>query len=219
MNFLAHLYLSGDNVDIRLGNFIGDHVKGRLLSRYPDGVQKGIFLHRAIDFYTDTHPATFEVRQLFREGYRKYSGVVVDVFFDHFLARYWGTFSPFPLKNFTRKFYYQMVLRYRELPKTIRNFLPFLIQSNRLYSYHRIEGVEQTLRIMSNVTSLPDRTDFAIETLTYNYSFIRDQFLLFFPDLIDFVRDDYNVIPSGWEEGLIQSGAIELKENEEEDGE
>jgi acyl carrier protein phosphodiesterase len=219
MNFLAHLYLSGDNVDVRLGNFIGDHVKGRLLGRYPDGVQKGIFLHRAIDFYTDTHPATFEVRQLFREGYRKYSGVVVDVFFDHFLARYWGTFSPFPLKGFTRKFYYQMVLRYRELPKTIRNFLPFLIQSNRLYSYHRIEGVEQTLRIMSNVTSLPDRTDFAIETLTYNYSFIRDQFLLFFPDLIDFVRDDYNVIPSGWEEGLIQSGAIELKENEEEDSE
>ncbi len=219
MNFLAHLYLSGDNVDVRLGNFIGDHVKGSLLGRYPDGVQKGIFLHRAIDFYTDTHPATFEVRQLFREGYRKYSGVVVDVFFDHFLARYWGTFSPYPLKGFTRKFYYQMVLRYRELPKTIRNFLPFLIQSNRLYSYHRIEGVEQTLRIMSNVTSLPDKTDFAIETLTYNYSFIRDQFLLFFPDLIDFVRDDYNVLPSGWEDGLIQSGAIELKENEEEDSE
>lgn len=219
MNFLAHLYLSGDNVDTRLGNFIGDHVKGSSLSRYSDGIQKGIFLHRAIDFYTDTHPATFEVRQLFREGYRKYSGVVVDVFFDHFLARYWGTFSPFPLKGFTRKFYYQMVLRYRELPKTIRNFLPFLIQTNRLYSYHRIEGVEQTLRIMSNVTSLPDKTEFAIETLMYNYSFIRDQFLLFFPDLIDFVRDDYNVIPSGWEDGLIQSGAIELKENKEEDSE
>lgn len=219
MNFLAHLYLSGDNVDVRLGNFIGDHVKGRSLGRYTDGVQKGIFLHRAIDFYTDTHPATFEVRQLFREGYRKYSGVVVDVFFDHFLARYWGTFSPFPLKGFTRKFYYQMILRYRELPRAIRNFLPFLIQSNRLYSYHKIEGVEQTLKIMSNVTSLPDKTSFAIETLSYNYSFIRDQFLLFFPDLIDFVRDDYNVLPSGWEEGLIQSGAIELKENEEEDGE
>lgn len=219
MNFLAHLYLSGDNVDTRLGNFIGDHVKGRSLGRYTDGIQKGIFLHRAIDFYTDTHPATFEVRQLFREGYRKYSGVVVDVFFDHFLARYWGTFSPFPLKGFTRKFYYQMILRYRELPKAIRNFLPFLIQSNRLYSYHKIEGVEQTLKIMSNVTSLPDKTNFAIETLTYNYSFIRDQFLLFFPDLIDFVRDDYNVLPSGWEEGLVQSGAIELKENEEEDGE
>ena len=130
-------------MDTRMGNFIGDYVKGRSLERYPDGVQKGIFIHRAIDFYTDTHPATFEVRQLFREGYRKYAGVVVDVFFDHFLARYWATFSPFPLKGFTRKFYYQMVLRYRELPKRVRNVLPSLIQSNRLYSYHKVEGVEQ----------------------------------------------------------------------------
>jgi acyl carrier protein phosphodiesterase len=202
-----------------MGNFIGDFVKGRGLSVYPDVIQKGIFLHRAIDFYTDTHPATFEVRQLFRQGYRKYSGVVVDVFFDHFLARYWGTFSPYPLRGFTRKFYYQMVLRYRELPNSVRTLLPMLIQSNRLYSYHKIEGVEQALQIMSRVTSLPDKTEFAIETLNYHYSFIRDQFLIFFPDLIEFVKEDYNIVPSGWEETLVQAGTIELKENEEEDSE
>lgn len=219
MNFLAHLYLSGDNVDTRMGNFIGDYVKGRSLERYPDGVQKGIFIHRAIDFYTDTHPATFEVRQLFREGYRKYAGVVVDVFFDHFLARYWATFSPFPLKGFTRKFYYQMILRYRELPKKVRGVLPLLIQTNRLYSYHKVEGVEQTLQIMSRVTSLPDRTEFAIETLMYNYSFIRDQFLIFFPDIIDYIEEEYNIVPSGWDEGLVKAGAIELKEDKEEDSE
>ncbi len=219
MNFLAHLYLSGDNVDIRMGNFIGDYVKGRSLERYQDGVQKGIFIHRAIDFYTDNHPATFEVRQLFREGYRKYAGVVVDVFFDHFLARYWATFSPFPLKGFTRKFYYQMILRYRELPSKVRVVLPLLIQTNRLYSYHKIEGMEQTLQIMSRVTSLPDRTEFAIETLLYNYSFIRDQFLIFFPDIIDYIKEEYNIVPSGWDGGLIKPGAIELKENKEEDSE
>lgn len=215
MNFLAHLYLSGDNVDIRTGNFIGDYVKGRQLERYPDGVQKGIFIHRAIDFYTDTHPATFEVRQLFREGYRKYAGVVVDVFFDHFLARYWATFSPFPLRGFTRKFYYQMVLRYRELPKKVKGVLPLLIQTNRLYSYHTIEGMRSALEIMSEVTSLPDQTDFAIETLRNNYSFIRDQFLIFFPDIIDYVKEEYNISPSGWDHTLLKSGAIELKENEE----
>jgi len=218
MNFLAHLYLSGDNVDVRMGNLIGDFVKGRSLGRYPDGVQKGIFLHRAIDFYTDTHPATFEVRQLFRQGYRKYAGVVVDVFFDHFLARYWGTFSPYPLRGFTRKFYYQMALRYRELPKSVRNLLPLLIQTDRLYSYHKVEGVESALQIMSRVTSLPDETKFAIETLNYHYSYIRDQFLIFFPDLIDFVKVDYNIVPAGWKEELVQTGAIELKENEEENG-
>lgn len=219
MNFLAHLYLSGDNVDTRMGNFIGDYVKGRYLDHYADGVQKGIFIHRAIDFYTDTHPATFEVRQLFREGYRKYAGVVVDVFFDHFLARYWATFSPFPLKGFTRKFYYQMILRYRDLPMKVRVVLPLLIQTNRLYSYHKVEGVEQTLQIMSRVTSLPDRTEFAIETLMYNYSFIRDQFLIFFPDIIDYIREEYNTVPSGWDGGLVKAGAIELKEDKEEDSE
>ncbi|MDY0200519.1 MAG: ACP phosphodiesterase [Bacteroidales bacterium] len=219
MNFLAHLYLSGDNVEIRMGNFMGDFVKGRSLGRYPDTIQKGIYLHRAIDFYTDTHPATFEVRQLFRQGYRKYAGVVVDVFFDHFLARYWGTFSPYPLRGFTRKFYYQLVLRYRELPKAVRTLLPLLIQSDRLYYYHKIEGVENTLQIMSRVTSLPDETKFAIETLNYHYSYIRDQFLIFFPDLIEFVKHDYNVIPSGWQEDLVQSGTIKLKENKEEDSE
>jgi acyl carrier protein phosphodiesterase len=219
MNFLAHLYLSGDDVDLRLGNFIGDHVKGRYLSRYSDGIQKGIFLHRAIDFYTDNHPATAEVRMLFREGYRKYAGVVVDVFFDHFLARYWATFSPFPLKNFARKFYYQMVQRYRELPKEVRAFLPFIIQSNRLYTYHSIEGVRRTMEIMSSSTSLPNRTDFAIETLTENYSFIRDQFLIFFPEIIEHVKKEFGVTPSGWEADLIAPRAIELKENEEEYGE
>lgn len=218
MNYLAHLYLSGDNVDTRMGNFIGDYVKGRLLDRYPDGVQKGIFIHRAIDYYTDTHPATFEVRQLFREGYGKYSGVVVDVFFDHFLARYWATFSPYPLKGFTRKFYYQMVLRYRELPRKVRGVLPLIIQFNRLYSYHTIDGMQDALEIMSRVTSLPDSTHFAIETLKREYAFIRDQFMIFFPDIINFVKEEYNIVPSGCNNILFKPGAVELKENKEEDG-
>jgi acyl carrier protein phosphodiesterase len=217
MNFLAHLYLSGDNVDIRLGNFIGDQVKGRYLNRYSDGVQKGIFIHRAIDYFTDNHPATHDVRILFREGYRKYAGVVVDVFFDHFLARYWPTFSPYPLKGFAQKFYYQMVQRYRELPPSVKSFLPFLIQSNRLHSYYKVQGVERTLTIMSSVTSLPNRTEFAIETLKNEYPFIREKFQIFFPDLINYVIKEYGIYPSGWENGLILPGTIEFKENEEED--
>jgi hypothetical protein len=79
--------------------------------------------------------------------------------------------------------------------------------------------MEQTLQIMSRVTSLPDRTEFAIETLLYNYSFIRDQFLIFFPDIIDYIKEEYNIVPSGWNGGLIKPGTIELKENKEEDSE
>lgn len=213
MNYLAHLYLSGDNVDTRMGNFIGDYVKGRLLDRYPDGVRKGIHMHRAIDYYTDTHQATFNIRQLFRKGYGKYSGVVVDVFYDHFLAKYWESFSPYPLKGFTRKFYYQMILRYRELPRKVRGVLPLLIQTNRLYSYHTIAGMQDALEIMSRVTSLPDSTEFAIETLRDEYAYIRDQFADFFPDMIRFISDEYGVLPSGWNGLLLESGAIQLQEN------
>lgn len=219
MNFLAHLYLSGDDVDIRLGNFIGDHVKGRYLSRYSDGIQRGIFLHRAIDYYTDNHPETYEFRLLFREGYGKYAGVVTDIFYDHFLARYWASFSPYPLKNFTRKFYYQMVQRYRELPKTVRSILPFIIQSNRLYAYHSIEGVRRTMEIMSSSTSLPNSTDFAIDTLTRNYDIIRKHFEIFLPDIIEYIRKEYGIVPSGWSPDLIAPGTIELKEYKEEDSE
>lgn len=215
MNFLAHLYLSGDDVDIRLGNFIGDHVKGRITDSYSPGVQKGIRLHRSIDYYTDTHPATKDVILLFREGYRKYSGVVVDVFFDHFLARYWASFSPYPLKKFTREFYFQMVQRYRYLPRSMWNFLPLLIQSNRLYSYNTVEGVGNTIEVMSRVTSLPDRTKFALDTLNNHYGFIRERFLTFFPDMILHARDEYGILPSGWGDRLIHSSAIELKEDEE----
>ena len=215
MNFLAHLYLSGDNVDVRLGNFIGDHVKGRIFDHYSPGIQKGIKLHRAIDYFTDTHPATRDVIELFREGYRKYSGVVVDVFFDHFLARYWASFSPYPLKKFTREFYYQMVQRYRDLPQGVKLFLPLLIQSNRLYSYNTVEGVGRTIEVMSRVTSLPNRTQFAVDTLNRHYSFIREQFLILFPEMIQHVKDEYGVLPSGWGDRLIHPSAIELKEDKE----
>ncbi|HPX06218.1 MAG TPA: ACP phosphodiesterase, partial [Tenuifilaceae bacterium] len=108
MNFLAHLYLSGDNVHVRLGNFIGDHVKGKAFTHYPPDVQKGILMHRAIDSFTDNHLATAESKRLLRSGYGKYAGVVVDVFYDHLLASNWSNFSPFPLRGFTRGFYYQM---------------------------------------------------------------------------------------------------------------
>lgn len=219
MNFLAHLYLSGDDVDIRLGNFIGDHVKGRFLSRYSDGVQRGIFLHRAIDYFTDNHTCTSDIKQHFREGYGKYAGVVVDIFYDHFLAHYWGSFSPYPLKNFTRKFYYQMVQRYRELPRSARNILPFIIQSNRLYTYHSIDGIRKTMEIMSRTTSLPDQTDYAISTLLENYIEIRTQFQQFIFDIIDYIEREHGIVPSGYNRKLIAPGAIELKEYKEEDGE
>lgn len=193
MNLLAHLYLSGHDADIRMGNFIGDYVKGNGLNGFTGGVRQGILLHRAIDAFTDSHPAARICSNLLREGYGRYSRVVADVIFDHFLAVDWGQYSASGLKPFTRHFYYQMVLRYNQLPPPVRRFLPFMIKSNRLYSYGTREGLGRALEIMSSVTSLPNRASYALDVLSENYSTMRSQFHLLFGDLIRTVQTEHGI--------------------------
>lgn len=193
MNFLAHLYLSGSDVNIRLGNFIGDYVKGSNLDAYPHSVQKGIRLHRAIDLFTDTHSATHVCIELLRPGYGKYAGVVVDMLFDHVLAREWEKYSTEDLKSFTKKFYLQMLQHYMLLPERPKKFLPFMIQSNRLYSYRTLTGVKRAIEIMSNVTSLPDKSEYFVEVLSNNYPLISEQFHILFPEITSFVAKDFDI--------------------------
>jgi acyl carrier protein phosphodiesterase len=91
MNFLAHLHLSGNNPNIMLGNFMGDFVKGKSYrQQYEPEIIKGIELHRSIDEFTDSHPVVTESKNRLRPTYRHYSGVIVDVFYDHFLAANWN---------------------------------------------------------------------------------------------------------------------------------
>ncbi|MBN1987929.1 MAG: DUF479 domain-containing protein [Bacteroidales bacterium] len=215
MNFLAHLYLSGENVHVRLGNFIGDHVKGRAFTRYPADVQKGILLHRAIDSFTDSHLATAESKRLLRGGYGKYAGVVVDVFYDHLLASKWNNFSPFPLRGFTRGFYYQMVQNYRLLPVEVKRFLPFLIQNNRLYSYRTREGLQRALEIMSSITSLPSETLYSMAVLTQHYADFEAHFCAMFPDMIRYVANEFAVYPVGFSADMLpEPCGVQLKQNE-----
>lgn len=193
MNFLAHLYLSGSDVDIRLGNFIGDYVKGKGLEQFPEGVRKGITLHRAIDSFTDNHTSTHLCKEFLRPGYGKYSGVVVDVLFDHILAKEWDKYSDSDLKLFTRSFYFQMVQHFSFLPERVKKFLPFMIQSNRLYSYRTKEGVKRTIDIMSSVTSLPENSAYAIETLSANYEQFSHHFNILFPEIKEFVSAEFGI--------------------------
>lgn len=86
MNYLAHIYLSGKNRQIQIGNFVGDAVKGKAYNSYPDFFRKGILLHRLIDSFADTHPAVKEAVSLGKPLFGRYSAAVTDIFFDHFLA-------------------------------------------------------------------------------------------------------------------------------------
>lgn len=193
MNFLAHLYLSGDDSEIRLGNFIGDYVKGKKLDNYSTKVQTGIRLHRSIDFFTDKHQSTHNCIELLRPGYQKYSGVVLDVIFDHILAVRWHEFSQRDLKDFTRTFYFQMLQQYFQLPLTVKKFLPFMIYSNRLLSYSNLSGLKKALEIMSVNTSLPNNGKFAIDIVQSNFNFLSDNFTALFSELNHLVKTEYNI--------------------------
>ncbi|MGE0078633.1 MAG: ACP phosphodiesterase [Bacteroidales bacterium] len=193
MNFLAHLYLSGNDIEIRLGNFIGDYIKGKRFDQYPAKVQTGIKLHRAIDSLTDNHPSTRICKELLKPAYGRYAGVVTDVLFDHILANEWENYSHRNLKNFTRTFYMQMLQQHHLLPPEVRRFLPFMIQSNRLYSYKSTEGIHRALEIMSNHTTLPSKTDYAIEQLTENIDIYKTHFNLLFADLINLSINEYEI--------------------------
>jgi acyl carrier protein phosphodiesterase len=185
MNYLAHLYLSNDNSRIMVGNFIGDHVKGRRYTRYSSGVQTGILLHRHIDTFTDAHPVFRESAGFFRDGYRRYAGVVSDIIYDHLLAVHWSRYSDESLERFVNKAHLILMRHYFVLPPRVKQFLPFLIKSRRLENYQHFDGVERTLSIMSANSSLPDHTTFALSRLEKHYEELSEQFNSFMTDMID----------------------------------
>ena len=188
MNYLSHIYLSGESEEIKLGNFIGDFVKGKQFLKYPPAVAKGIMLHRYIDSYTDSHSIVNECIMKLRPGFGKYSGIVIDIFLDHFLAVNWHDYSYEKLSSFTKRFHAMLLSNFFQLPSQVKMFLPFLIQNKRLQSYASFEGIEKTLRIMVQRTSLPSETDFAMKILEDEYHYFNNAFKRFFPEIINFAE-------------------------------
>ncbi len=170
MNFLAHIYLSGNDKKLQVGNFIGDFVKGRSYQVYPDIIQKGILLHREIDTYTDKNKITHEIKSFYKFSYRKYSGIISDMIIDHYLAKNWCQYSKISLDRYSKQFYFNLIKNYRYLPKKVKYFLPFMIQSNRLESYSRISGIQNALERMESYSSLPKKSKDAIEITLKHYT-------------------------------------------------
>lgn len=189
MNYLAHTYLSGNNNKLMIGNFIADSVKGNNYQHFDKEIQKGILLHRKIDEFTDNHPLTKQSGALLKPHYHRYSAIVMDIFYDHFLAVNWKKFHTEPLPEFSRRIYGILLWNYAHLPVHIKRILPFMIASNRLNSYAAIAGVEQSLNIMANHTSMPDNAEKAVQVLKNNYNQMESDFFLFFDELQEFVKN------------------------------
>jgi acyl carrier protein phosphodiesterase len=188
MNYLSHIYLSGDSEEVKLGNFIGDFVKGQQYLKYPPEVAKGILLHRQIDSFTDSHRIVNECIVKLRPGFGKHSGIVIDIFLDHFLAVNWHLYSFEKLASFSKRFHAVLLSNFFQLPSQVKMFIPFLIQNKRLQSYASFDGIEKTLRIMAQRTSLPAETGFAIRILEEEYPFFEHAFHQFFPEIIHFIE-------------------------------
>ena len=148
MNFLAHIFLSGDDRKIQVGNFIGDAVKGSAYKDYPQPMAGGILLHRAIDIFTDNHPAVKETVRSMRPVFGRYSGILLDIYFDYLLASRFDEFTQIPLKKFSRRFYFSLIRNRRYLPDRIKRFMWHFITTDRLGKYADTEGIRESLEIM-----------------------------------------------------------------------
>jgi acyl carrier protein phosphodiesterase len=188
MNFLAHVLLSGDDFPLALGNLIADKIKGNELKIYPPSVQRGIFLHREIDHFTDTHPLFKAcVTELF-PTYRHYSRVIVDMYFDHFLAVLWNRFHPLELSEFSTQFYTKLNTTDIEFSEKTERFIDALITYNWFEQYQTIQGLHSILLQMDKRTRFDSNLANSTTELVEKYSYFQNNFLDFMQDLIRFSK-------------------------------
>ncbi|NEW78082.1 MAG: DUF479 domain-containing protein [Gelidibacter sp.] len=189
MNFLAHLYLSKDNNNILIGNFIADAVKGKKHENYPKDIQAGILLHRQIDYFTDTHPIVRRSKRRLHARYDHYDGVIIDILYDHFLAKNWRNYSEIPLAIYANSVYIFFQDNIVIFPSEMQRLLPYMIQYNWLVSYASLEGIEKVLIGMNRRTKGISKMDLAIEDLIKHYDEFESDFTTFFTDLIQFSEE------------------------------
>ncbi|MBX2962085.1 MAG: DUF479 domain-containing protein [Cyclobacteriaceae bacterium] len=184
MNFLAHISLSGNNPKIMVGNFIGDFVKGRnLLEQFEPEIARGIALHRAIDEFTDSHPIVTVSKNRLRPTYRHYSAVIVDMFYDHLLAKNWELYYKEFLPDFAERNYLILEEFHTILPEGVKYMLPYMTKGNWLVNYARLEGIERALSGMARRSKYDSKMELAVEDLKKYYDEFTQEFSIFYPEL------------------------------------
>lgn len=188
MNYLAHLFLAKDTPESLIGNLLGDFAKGSVKSLYTEEIRKGIELHRSVDTYTDSHHIFRSSKRLIAQPRRKFSGILVDVFYDHFLARHWSEYSDVALDAFSSRVYAILADNQAILPQSLLQIIPMMKAYDLLASYQEIGGIDRALsRIATRIrwqNNLADGT----EDLIANYQQLEADFCAFFPELIHYVQ-------------------------------
>ncbi|SHJ18727.1 acyl carrier protein phosphodiesterase [Flavobacterium terrae] len=183
MNFLAHIYLSGDNELLKIGNFMADGIRGQQYTNFPIDVQKGVLLHRSIDSFTDANITYRKSKHRLHEKYGHYSGVIMDIIYDHYLAKNWKNYSNIALDDYADDFYESLKKNYDILTDKTKNMMPYMIARNWLKSYASIGGLEMILFQMDHRTKNRANMQEAIVELQEFYTLFEEEFTSFFSEL------------------------------------
>ena len=188
MNFLAHLYLAGDDEGLIIGNLLGDFVKGRLKGDYPVVVERGISLHRGIDSFSGLNPHFIKSKRRIDVSFGHYRGVMVDLFYDHFLARHWRDYSDAELSKFLINMRWLAEQYCSLLPDRLSRFIPYIF-AQLLPSYLEINGIGRALERISARSVRLNRLGNGANELKKHYDMLFEDFHLFFPELRRFVKE------------------------------
>jgi acyl carrier protein phosphodiesterase len=196
MNHLAHFFLSGNDDDLAIGNFVADFITNRELPNYTEGVKRGIFLHRAIDAFTDSHPVVKQSTKRLHPFHHKYSPVIVDVYYDFLLAKNWTQYAQIPssvkkddLRSFVDNIYNLLTNRILELPEKLQKRLHLMIADDWLMRYTTYEGLHGAFLRIEKAASFPGNFGNAAAHLEQFLDAFDIEFNLFFPDLQRHVKD------------------------------
>ena len=187
MNYLAHLLTAGDDPSLRYGVLLGDHVRGRqALAMWPPAIRRGIGLHRAVDSFTDQHPATGEARSLLPPPFRRYANILLDLYFDHLLSRHWARFATTELGVFARQALALMADHRDASPASLRRFETYARATRILERYREPAALEQALTGVGTRLKRANPLHRATPLLRSRDTALEEAFLRVFPDVLEY---------------------------------
>lgn len=186
MNLLAHFYLAGDNIPLQIGNFIADAVRGKQIEQFDDDIKEGIILHRAIDHFTDTHEIVKQSKDRLFPIYRHYSAVIMDIVYDHFLAKNFEKYHEVPLKDYTQKIYQNLTPHKDIFPEKAKIMFEGMSEYDWLFHYQYIEQIQRPLSSLAKRSSFQSNMEYALDDIKKDYEKYEEEFTLFFDELVKF---------------------------------
>ncbi len=188
MNFLAHALLAGGDADLEVGGVLGDFVRGRPDPALPCGLRRGIALHRAIDTFTDSHPDVVAGRRLFPSPWRRYAGIMLDVWFDHCLARDFASWSDCPLDAFSDRLQRRLLARDALLPSRLRRFVAWMRRHDAPAAYADEAVIADVLEGIGHRLTRDNPLGRALPPLQRRDAELQRSFQSFFPQLVVFAQ-------------------------------